>query len=188
MKDRRGPLDKLIIGVIGSDDHAGETISAHALEVATSVGHLLASRGVVLVTGGTGGIMAAASAGANQAGGEVVGLLPGRTRVGANRFITIPLCTGLGELRSHVTIGSSDAIIMIAGSTGTLNEATIAYAQRKPLIVVLGTGGWSDRLRETLYDGAHFDLRASVDVEFVSTAQDAVERAVESARATAADL
>ncbi len=168
----------MMIGVIGSDDHAGESISAHALEVATAVGRRVAERGAILITGGTGGIMEAASAGARGARGIVVGLLPGVNRADANQHVTIPITTGLGALRSHVTVATSDAIIMIAGSTGTLNEATIAYAQNKPLIVVTGTGGWSDRLGDVLYDGAHFDVRATSAVEFVSTAEDAVERAM----------
>jgi len=167
-----------VIGVIGSDQHAGETIAAHALSVATEVGRLLAVRHAILVTGGTGGIMEAASSGAHTAGGIVVGLLPGLDREAANQFVTVPICTGLGALRSHVTVATSDAIIMIAGSTGTLNEATIAYAERKPLIVVSGTGGWSDRLGDALYARAHFDVRASSVVEFVSTAKDAVDIAL----------
>lgn len=169
----------MIIGVIGSDDHPGESISAHALDVAAAVGRGVAERGAVLVTGGTGGIMEAASAGARRAHGIVVGLLPGLNRADANQHVTIPITTGLGALRSHVTIATSDAIIMIAGSTGTLNEATIAYAQNKPLIVVTGTGGWSDRLGDSLYDGTHFDVRATGTVEFVATAEDAVERAMQ---------
>ncbi len=120
--------------------------------------------------------MEAASKGAHEAGGVVIGFLPGRTRQGANRYLTIPLCTGLGEIRSHLTISASDAVIMIAGSTGTLNEATIAYGQ-KPLIVIAGTGGWSDRLPQALHGGSHFDERASAIVHFVSSAAEAVELA-----------
>ncbi len=87
-----------------------------------------------------------------------------------------------GAIRNHLTITSSDAIIMIAGSTGTLNEATITYA-KKPLIIITGTGGWSDRLASTLYAGAHFDERASASVRFVSTAREATEVAMQSAAA-----
>lgn len=75
-----------------------------------------------------------------------------------------------------MTISASDVIIMIAGSTGTLNEATIAYGQ-KPLVVVTGTGGWSDRLRQTLYGGMHFDERSTATVQFAASAAEAVELA-----------
>lgn len=168
---------ELIIGIIGSDAHPGEEISAHALHTAEDVGRRVAKHGAVLVTGGTGGIMEAASKGAHEAGGIVIGFLPGRTRHGANRYLTIPLCTGLGEIRSHLTISASDAIIMIAGSTGTLNEATIAYGQ-KPLIVITGTGGWSDRLPHALHSGLHFDERSTAIVHYVSSATQAIELAI----------
>jgi len=170
------PTQLAIIGVIGSDSHPGEEISAHALHVADDIGRRLAMRGALLVTGGSGGIMEAVSKGAYDAGGVVIGFLPGRTREGANRYVTIPLCTGLGEIRSHLTISASDVIIMIAGSTGTLNEATIAYGH-KPLVVVTGTGGWSDRLGQTLYGGMHFDERSTATVHFTATAAEAVELA-----------
>jgi len=84
-----------IIGVIGSDSHPGEVISEHALHVAEDIGRRVAMRGALLVTGGSGGIMEAVSKGAYDAGGVVIGFLPGRTREGANRYVTIPLCTGL---------------------------------------------------------------------------------------------
>ncbi len=42
-----------------------------------SVGQQLAARGYVVLTGGLGGIMTAASKGAREAGGITVGILPG---------------------------------------------------------------------------------------------------------------
>lgn len=167
-----------IIGVIGSDDHDGvETISQHALEVAEEVGRLTAERGAVVISGGRGGVMLAVSRGAYKAGGIVVGLMPGFSRTEANPYVTLPLTTGLDSIRNHLTVRAADAVIMIAGSTGTLNEATITYGH-KPLVIIEGTGGWSDRLREMLYEGAHFDLRASAEVRFVNTAAEAVEMAL----------
>jgi uncharacterized protein (TIGR00725 family) len=103
--------------------------------------------------------------------------MPGLLRSEANEFVTIPLCTGLEGVRNHLTVRAADAVIMIAGSTGTLNEATIAYGA-KPLVVIEGTGGWSDRLREILYEAAHFDVRGTAVVRFVRTAEDAVDLAI----------
>jgi uncharacterized protein (TIGR00725 family) len=172
--DATTPREKvLLIGVIGSDEHPGEPISAHARRVAVDIGRRIAEHGAVLISGGGAGIMEAASEGAYRAGGVVIGLLPGRDRERANQYVTIPLSTGLGEIRSYLTVSVSDAIIMIAGSTGTLNEATIAYGQGKPLVVVTGTGGWSDRLPSTLYEGAHFDQRATATVKFASSSEEA---------------
>jgi uncharacterized protein (TIGR00725 family) len=166
------------------DDHgAAEPISPAALAAAEEVGRLLALRAAILVSGGRGGIMEAASKGACLAGGIVVGLLPSLSKREANPYVTVPLATGLGELRNHLTIRSSDAVIMISGSTGTLNEATITYHQ-KPLVVLEGTGGWSDRLRDIAYQGRHLDQRGSAVISFAATPADAVETALELARAT----
>jgi hypothetical protein len=167
-----------IIGVIGSDDHPGEPIAEEALATAREVGRLIATAGAVLVSGGRGGIMREASRGAFEAGGIVIGLLPSLDRGEANEFVTIPLATGFAGVRNHLTVRAADAVIMIAGSTGTLNEATITYA-RKPLVVIEGTGGWSDRLRSILYDGTSFDVRLTASVTFVNTAGAAVQAALE---------
>lgn len=174
--------EKVLIGVIGMDDH-GDTdpITPAATEAAEEVGRLIAKRGGILISGGRRGIMESVSKGANEAGGIVVALLPSLSKSEANPYVTIPIATGLGEIRNHLTIRASDAIIMISGSTGTLMEATVSYS-RKPLIVLEGTGGWSDRLKETLYDGRHFNLRHSAEVMFAKTPAEAVDLAFDWAR------
>ena len=108
----------------------------------------------------------------------MVGVLPGLSKAEANRYVTIPLATGLGAIRSHLIIRVSDAIIMISGSTGTLNEATIACGQ-KPLEVLKGTGSWSDRLRQVAYNGCHFDQRGTSEILFAATPEEAVGKAID---------
>ena len=46
-------------------------------ELAFSVGRLIATEGCILLTGGRGGVMEAASQGASEAGGFVAGIVPG---------------------------------------------------------------------------------------------------------------
>ena len=50
--------------------------------LAEAVGAEIASRGGVLLCGGGGGVMEAASRGAKNAGGMVIGILPGEERRG----------------------------------------------------------------------------------------------------------
>jgi uncharacterized protein (TIGR00725 family) len=165
---------RTVIGVIGSDSKGNaSTIPPVALAIAEEVGALVANKAGVLVTGGRGGIMEAACRGANLAGGIVVGFLPGPSKSEANQYVTIPLATDLGNLRNAIVARSSDAVIMICGGQETLQEAIVAYG-RKPLIIVEGTGGWADRMRQTLYDEQHFDERGSGGVIYVSTAEEAV--------------
>ena len=173
---------KIQIGIIGMDDHGPEEIiPPKVYETAESIGRLIAEQGATLISGGRSGIMEATSKGAYLAGGMVVGILPGYSKLEANPYVTIPITTGLGEIRNHLTIRASDAIIMISGSTGTLNEATIAFGH-KPLIVLEGSGGWSDRLRNMLYHNKSFDQRGTAEVFFVNSPKEAVRMALESAR------
>ncbi|HZQ09634.1 MAG TPA: TIGR00725 family protein [Anaerolineae bacterium] len=178
----RAHAEKLLVGIIGMDDHGDEEpVSPFAIQAAEEVGRLIAQRGGILLSGGRRGIMEAASRGANLAGGIVVAFLPGSSKSEANPYVTVPLATGLGDIRNHLTIRASDVVIMISGSTGTLNEATITYWQ-KPLVVLEGTGGWSDRLREIAYKGRHLDERGSAEIVFVTTPEEAVNKAIELAQ------
>lgn len=170
------PVEQKYIGVIGSAAQVPDDID----KVAEEVGRFIAEAGCILVTGGGSGIMEAASRGAKQAGGLVVGILPEGDRRGANAYLDVAIPTGVGyALRNITTIRSSDSVIMIRGASGTLNEVTQAYAHGKPLTVVQGTGGMADRLAAFLPPSGYLDERQTVQIEFVQTASEAVRRAVE---------
>ncbi len=83
---------------------------------ARRVGSELAQAGAIVITGGGGGVMAAASQGAREAGGRVVGILPGMDRSAANPWVEIALTTGLGELRNGLIVGSADVVIAVGGA------------------------------------------------------------------------
>ena len=59
------------------------------VDAAREVGKLLAKNGAILINGGYGGVMAAASEGAAGEGGTVVGILPDTDRDGANSYLTL---------------------------------------------------------------------------------------------------
>jgi uncharacterized protein (TIGR00725 family) len=108
--------------------------SEHQTEVARVVGGELARAGVIVITGGGAGVMAAASQGAGEAGGRVVGILPGEDRAAANPWVEIALSTGLGELRNGLIVRSADVVIAIGGAYGTLSEIALALAVGRPVI------------------------------------------------------
>ena len=122
------------IGVIGP----GDTALARDLAHARTVGQLLAQGGHIVLNGGMGGVMAAVSEGAAQAGGMVVGYLPGWDRAQANAYLTVALPTGLGELRNGLLVRGSDAVICIGGSWGTLSEVALAVRTGVPLVMLHG--------------------------------------------------
>ncbi len=88
--------------------------------------------------------MEAASRGAKQANGITIGVLPEHEKSRANPYVDIVITTGLGFARNYINIVSSDAVISIGGSGGTLSEIGYAIALQKQLILLTGTGGVTD--------------------------------------------
>lgn len=120
---------RLVIGVIGA-----ASASKQGCATAYRVGQLLAQRGAVLVCGGLGGIMAAAAQGCHEAGGEVLGILPGSDAASANPFVTIPVVTGMGHARNVIIVQTAAALIAIEGEYGTLSEIALACKTGKPVV------------------------------------------------------
>jgi uncharacterized protein (TIGR00725 family) len=166
------------IGVIGKNEqHENDVVSEQTMEAAAEVGRLVAQRGGVIVTGGRFGVMEAASRGAKEAGGLTVGFLPAMDKKTANAFVDIIFPTGLGRARNLLTARSCDALIMIGGSCGTLNELTIAYAEARPVVILNGSGGWADRIQGVLHKGCFLDERETVEIGIAQTPAEAVEMA-----------
>jgi uncharacterized protein (TIGR00725 family) len=83
--------------------------------------------------------MEAACAGAKEAGGTTVGILPGADRRDANPFVDVALATGLGEARNALVARTADVLIAVGGGYGTLSEVALALRAGKP---VIGLGSW----------------------------------------------
>ncbi len=173
----------ITIGIIGRAQQGPEDeVPAETLAAAEAVGRLIAEHGAVLVSGGTSGVMEAASRGAKSAGGLTVGILPGLDRSTANAWVDIALPTGLGTARNLIDARGCDALVMIGGGAGTLMELAIAYQVGRPVIVLRGTGGWADRIGAGLVDGRYLDERRTVEIRFARTPEDAVTTAYVLAR------
>lgn len=118
-----------IVGVIGASK-CSRSIAA----IAEHVGKGIAERGDILICGGLGGVMEAACKGAKARGGLTVGILPGNDKTSANPWVDIPIATGFGYARNLVIVQSSDGIIAISGSYGTLSELAFASKLGVPLV------------------------------------------------------
>lgn len=176
----------ITIAVIGRASHGPhDPVPAGTLAAAYDVGQGIAAAGAALVSGGTNGVMEAASKGARDAGGLTIGILPGTDRGDANAYVDIPLPTGLGTARNMIYTRACDAVVMIGGGAGTLNELTIAYQAGTPIVIVAGSGGWADRIRGALVDGRFLDERGTVEIHFAASGAEAARIAVELAQAAA---
>jgi uncharacterized protein (TIGR00725 family) len=141
-----------IVAVVG-----GGAVETDVEHVAEEVGRLLAARGAIVLTGGLGGVMAAACRGAKGAGGTTIGLLPGDDRADANEWVEVSVATGLGEARNALIARAADALIAIGGEFGTLSEMALALKIGRP---VIGIDTWELR-------------RSGVSVDPIMRARDA---------------
>ena len=114
------------IGVIGGGEASEET-----LKIAYDVGKYIAGNGAVLVSGGLGGVMEAASRGAAENGGVVVGIIPGLDMTAANDSVSIVIPSGMGHARNaprRITLQRSIRRVQRRGPGARRAEEKIAAA------------------------------------------------------------
>jgi uncharacterized protein (TIGR00725 family) len=123
----------LHIGVIGD-----EKANKYEYKIGEQVGAEIGKRGFLLVCGGLGGIMEAASKGAKSTGGLCVGILPGEEKKDANEYIDFKIVTAMSHARNAIITRTADALIAVGGGSGTLSEIALALKIDKPVILVRG--------------------------------------------------
>lgn len=139
-------LLSLKIGVMGS---AERTTARPIAEKAETLGEAVAASGCVLITGACPGLPLAAARGAKRRGGLVIGISPGLSLdehaykyESPTAHHDVLIFTGSGLMgREVVNIRSSDIVVIVGGSSGTLGELAIAYDEGKLIGVLTGTGG-----------------------------------------------
>ena len=109
------------IAVVG-----GAQASKVEYELARDLGGELARLKAVIVCGGRGGVMEAVAQGATEAGGLVIGILPGADPRSANPWVGIPFATGMGEARNTLVVQGAESVISVGGKWGTLSEIALA--------------------------------------------------------------
>lgn len=121
------------IAVIGSGRCEQDSELARLAE---QVGEGVARADAVLVCGGLGGVMEAASRGAAEAGGTVLGILPATALEDANPHCTLVVATGIGHGRNLAVVSSAEAVIAVGGEWGTLSEIGFARAIGRTVIAL----------------------------------------------------
>lgn len=137
--------------------------------LAYDVGVEIAKSDSVLITGGLGGVMKAASKGAHDTGGLTVGIIPQDNSSFANEYCDVVIPSGLGLSRDFLNALSADGVIVVGGGSGTLSEMCAAYMHKKPIVTLKNSGGTA-----TKFADQYLDHRQNVKIVGVDTPQDAV--------------
>ncbi len=118
-------------------------------EAARDLGRRLARLGMTVQTGGYGGVMEAASRGASEAGGHVIGvtcaLFENSLALKANRWVREEIKQPSLRARVVYLVEQCDGIVVMPGGIGTLSELALAWSfmqvgeiRRKPFVAVGG--------------------------------------------------
>lgn len=169
-----------VIGSAGAEEYPEKMgIENKNLLLAQEIGRALAQNNCVVVTGGKGGIMEAAARGAKMAKGQTVGIISGTNRFGSNDFTDIEVVSGSAGagFDEFLLVMMIDALIVIDGGAGTLEEMTIAYRNKKPIVVLSQSGGWAEKLA-----GSFLDKRETIKIESAENAKQAVAKALKLAQ------
>jgi hypothetical protein len=163
-----------IIGYAGLDEYPEKVeINKAVYEKAYQLGKALAENNCIVVTGGKSGVMEAANKGCREGGGISVGVVTGDKRFTANKYVDVEVVSGMyncGEEMCLITM--CDAVIVLGGGAGTLQEITIAYRKAKPIFILEGLGGWGGELEKIKY----LDQRKSVKNVFCKSVEEIISR------------
>lgn len=142
----KAPDMRLTVGVMGSSNYEQDPKAA---KTAFSLGQAIAKRGFILITGACPGLPYESARGTRSLGGVSVGISPALSQdehvhkyESPSDAYDVIIYTGSGLMGREVTnIRSSDIVIIVGGSSGTLGEFAIAYDEGKLIGVLEGSGG-----------------------------------------------
>lgn len=148
---------KYRIGVMGSSQGPNIKVQEN-VKKAIMIGQEIAKADCILVNGACPGLPDEAAYGAKNKGGLTMGISPAFSEIEHTKAYKSPsdnydiiIYTGMGLMeRDLINIRSSDAIIILGGGIGTLNEFTVAFDEGKVIGVLTGTGGVSNHIDKVI--------------------------------------
>src|SRR5688572_12127598 len=117
-----------------------------AYDLAAQAGALRANLGITLVSGCGSPATRVAAERAIATGGLVVSIIPPAQMPAADWPATVVIPCGMGDARNLLMALAGDACIVIGGRAGTISEACLAWLHKRPLLPLVGHGGWSNEL------------------------------------------
>jgi uncharacterized protein (TIGR00725 family) len=119
-----------------------------AYELAGEAGAMLARNGITVVSGCGSPATRVAAERAIGAGGLVLSIVPPDVMPPADWPATVVIPCGMGDARNLLMALAGDACIVIGGRAGTISEVCLAWLHKRPLLPLVGHGGWSNDLPE----------------------------------------
>ena len=148
-------MRKITVGVMGSAaPEDGEKLETLAKEL----GQAIAANNCIVITGACNGVPMLVANAARAAGSFSIGVSPALNNDQHVNEFKMPtessdviIYSGFHyKGRNVLNIRSSDIVIFVSGSIGTLNEFTIAYDEGKIIGVLEGSGGITDNLKNII--------------------------------------
>ncbi len=163
-----------------------------ALEKAELVGREVVRQNGVLMTGATTGAPYWAAKGAKEEGGLSIGWSPAASELEHVKVYHLPtdyydfiVYTGANYSgRNLLLTKASDAVIVVCGRMGTLNEFTIAFEDSKPTGILVGPWATDDLIQQMI-EKAH---RGHGKVVFDPDPKNLVSKVLELVKKTKADI
>ncbi len=165
-----------IVTIFGGSK-CGEDCAEYAQ--ARRIGQLLAEQGYTICTGGYLGVMEAASRGAHERGGRVLGIVMNQFKAEPNRYLTDKVASAHFYERLQNLITRSVGFIALRGGMGTVTELSLVWNKLQTRVIesrpiVLVGESWPpviEAFRQHLVVSEQ-DVRL---LDFAQTAEDAVQ-------------
>lgn len=119
---------------------------SRAYELAAEAGEALAKLGITVVSGCGSPATRIAAERALQANGLVLSIVPPDEMPPPDWPATVVVPCGMGDARNLLMALAGDACIVIGGRAGTKSEVHLAWLHKRPLLPLVGCGGWSEEL------------------------------------------
>lgn len=124
-------------------------------ELSKEIGREIARQNCNLITGATTGVPYLAAKGCKEIGGFSIGFSPATSEDAHLKTYKLPLdafdvviYTGADYAgRNILMTKSASGVIIVCGRMGTLHEFATAFETKKPIGVLIGSGGTADKIK-----------------------------------------
>ena len=164
-----------IVTIFGGSK-CGEECAEYAQ--ARRIGQLLAEQGYTICTGGYLGVMEAASRGAHERGGRVLGIVMNQFRSEPNRYLTEKVASAHFYERLQNLIERSVGFVALRGGAGTVTELSLVWnklqtkvIEPRPLVLV---GEFWRRVVQSFRENLVVSEQDVALLNFVNTPEEAV--------------